>query len=216
MHVVITGATGEIGKCLLPLLLKDENINQITVFSRRTLAVEHQKLTVLIVDFNSLSSVNLAGADVGICCLGTTMAKAGSKSAFERVDFDYVVGFAKLMKANGASQFHVVSASGANKTSFFFYNRVKGAMEDEVRSLSFNTTCIYRPALLDSERTEKRSGERFAILLFRLINPLLIGPLKHFKSIKTKVVAAGIHARIVQPASGLHIIASGDISASSD
>ncbi len=206
MHVVLTGATGEIGKCLLPLLINEEQITKITVLTRRSLNVAHDKLTQRIIDFNQLSETKISDVDCGVCCLGTTMAKAGSKTAFEKVDFNYVVAFAKLLKQANANQFHVVSASGANKTSFFFYNRVKGVMEEEIRNIQFDTACIYRPSLLDSDRSEKRSGEKIAIKVFRLINPLFVGSLKRFKSIKTSAVAKGICNRIMKPPSGFHII----------
>ena len=206
MHVVITGATGEIGKCLLPLLIDENNITKITIVARRALDLDHPKLTQLITDFTQLSEAAIGDADCGVCCLGTTMAKAGSKTAFEQVDFDFVVAFAKLVKQSNATQFHVVSASGANKTSFFFYNRVKGAMEEEIRNILFNTACIYRPSLLDSNRTEKRLGEQIAIRVFRVLNPLFIGSLKRFRSIRTSQVALGIFNRIKQPPKGFHIV----------
>ena len=140
MHVVITGATGEIGKCLLPLLIDENNISKITIVARRALDIDHPKLTQLITDFNQLSEAAIGDADCGVCCLGTTMAKAGSKTAFEQVDFDLRSRLSpNWLNRRTRHQFHVVSASGANKTSFFFYNRVKGAMEEEIRNIQFDT-----------------------------------------------------------------------------
>lgn len=208
MHVLIAGCTGEIGKQLLPILNEQTNIQHVTALVRRELDFGFQKVAPVKVDFDKLNETQLSKVDVAVCCLGSTMAKAGSKSAFERVDLDYVVAFANLAKQAGASQFHVISASGADKTSLFFYNRVKGIMEEEIRKMSFDTICIYRPSLLDSERSEKRKGERFAVLLFRLINPLFIGPFKRYKSIKTSRIASGVLSRVINPPNGIHVIES--------
>ncbi|MFT5513434.1 MAG: hypothetical protein ACI8SE_001841, partial [Bacteroidia bacterium] len=143
MHVLVAGCTGEIGKELLPILNEHANIQRVTVLVRREFRSEFQKIVPIIVDFERLTETQLPKVDVAICCLGSTMAKAGSKSKFERVDLDYVLAFAKLAKHNGATQFHVISAAGANKTSLFFYNRVKGMMEEEIRKMNFTSSCIY-------------------------------------------------------------------------
>ncbi|CAF1578967.1 unnamed protein product, partial [Rotaria sordida] len=64
------------------------------------------------------------GADVHFCCLGTTRGKAGVEG-FRRVDFDYVVGVARLAKQEDCKHFHLVSSQGANENSFFLYPQVK-------------------------------------------------------------------------------------------
>jgi uncharacterized protein YbjT (DUF2867 family) len=51
---------------------------------------------------------------------------------------------------------------GANPTSMFFYNQVKGRTEDDVRSLGLRSLIIFRPALLIGLRLEFRAAERIA------------------------------------------------------
>jgi len=48
-----------------------------------------------------------------------------TQAGFYRVDHDYVVNFARLAKNSGCSQFHVISSVGANKDSFFLYQKTK-------------------------------------------------------------------------------------------
>ena len=211
MHALVKGATGEIGKQLIPLLSSHEKISKVTAIVRSDIEHSLPKVTYQVIDFAQLPSLSIPDTDVAFCCLGTTIKKAGSQQAFEKVDLDYVAEFAQMVKKNGAKQFHVVSASGANKTSFVFYNRVKGHMEEAIKKLAFDSTYVYRPALLDSERTEKRSGERVAIIVFRILNPLLRGRLKRFASISTKKVAQGMVDRIQQPEPGFHVIESESI-----
>ena len=73
-----------------------------------------EKVEQKIVDFDKLdeSKDAFADADLAFCCLGTTRAKAG-KEGFIKVDYDYVVNSAKILKENGkCTDFHLVSSWG--------------------------------------------------------------------------------------------------------
>ena len=68
-------------------------------------------------DFDKLDDHQEAfqGADLGICCLGTTRGKAG-KEGFIKVDYDYVLNSAKILKDSGkCKDFHLVSSTGQYK-----------------------------------------------------------------------------------------------------
>jgi uncharacterized protein YbjT (DUF2867 family) len=67
----------------------------------------------------------------------------------------------------------VVSALGANARSKVFYNRVKGEMEDAVRSAGVARTYFFRPSLLAGPRAEPRTGERIGLVLGVMLGPLL-------------------------------------------
>ena len=65
------------------------------------------------------------GADVAFCCLGTTRGKAG-KDGFVKVDFDYVVNSAKIIKeSGGCNQFHLLTSKGSDPSSYFLYPATK-------------------------------------------------------------------------------------------
>ena len=61
---------------------------------------------------------------MAFCCLGTTRGKAG-KQGFVKVDHDYVVSCAKLLKDAACKDFHLVSASGAHPKSYFLSSETK-------------------------------------------------------------------------------------------
>ncbi len=44
----------------------------------------------------------------------------------QKVDFDYVVKFARLAKEQNIDNFHLVSSAGANSKSWFLYMKTKG------------------------------------------------------------------------------------------
>jgi uncharacterized protein YbjT (DUF2867 family) len=62
----------------------------------------------------------------------------------------------------------VVSAMGANPHSMFFYNRVKGEMEEALRAQPWTRLTILRPSMLLGDR-EKKGNEAVLAPLFRLL-----------------------------------------------
>ena len=65
-------------------------------------------------------------------------------------------------------------------------------MEQAVLAEKINYTYILRPSLITGGRKEKRTGEKIAINVFKLINPLMIGPLKKYKSINADSIAQAL------------------------
>jgi len=123
-----------------------------------------EKVEQKIVDFDNLneSKAAFADADVAFCCLGTTRAKAG-KEGFIKVDYDYVVNSAKILKENGkCTDFHLVSAWGAKANAWSLYPSTKGKAEEAVKELDFARASIYRPGLLITGREESRLLEKTA------------------------------------------------------
>ena len=157
---ILAGATGLIGSKLLELLLNEDAYSRVVALSRKKLTVSNTKLLNIVVDFDNLQNYSslLKGDDV-FCCLGTTIKEAGSKGAFRKVDYDYPVSLAKTTHQEGARQFLLVSALGANKNSSIFYNRVKGEVQEAVGKMEFEGLHIFQPSLLLGSRVRKRTGE---------------------------------------------------------
>src|SRR5688572_2901078 len=103
---LIVGSTGLIGAQLLQLLLDSDRYDKVIALTRQDSPVQHPKLVQVKVDFAKLGEYNNAfKADDIFCCLGTTMAKAGSKENFNQVDFYYPLLVAKTSFGQGARQF---------------------------------------------------------------------------------------------------------------
>jgi uncharacterized protein YbjT (DUF2867 family) len=85
--------------------------------------------------------------DTVFCCLGTTRREAGSKEAFIcRLHAGGRYGANRVTL--GARHMLVVSALGANARSPFFYNRVKGEMENALMKQEWERLTIVRPSML--------------------------------------------------------------------
>ena len=190
---LLAGATGLIGSQLLPLLLASDRYAKVIVVGRRAVPTIHPKLVQVITELDQLEAVRLKLiADDVYCCLGTTMAQAGSKEAFYKVDFLYVVQLAALAASNFAAQLLVVSSMGADAESRIYYSRVKGEMEAAVRQTPFRAIHIFRPSLLLGERAAPRLGERLGALGLRGLRPLLRGPLLKYRPVSGAAVAAAM------------------------
>lgn len=182
---IIAGATGLIGNQVTGLLLKDASYAEVILLVRKDPGLKHDKLKVVITDFNDLEKHSLRADDV-YCCLGTTMKQAGSKEAFMQVDYEYPVRLAEITKAQGASCFLLISALGADVHSAIFYNQVKGKVEARIQEIGFQVTHVFRPSLLLGARNVKRSGEDAAKFFYKYFGFLI--PRK-YKAIESETVA---------------------------
>lgn len=205
---LLAGGTGLIGSQLLSLLLNSSDYGRIIAITRQDLP-DHPKLTQIHADGQTLIAyVDQLAADDVFCCLGTTMAKAGSKEKFHQVDFTYPIELATLSLARGAKQFLVVSALGADKTSTIYYNHVKGELEEALTGLGFPALHIFRPSLLLGPRTEKRAGEDSAKIVYKIFSFLIP---KKYKAIDSARVARAMLHYAVQERAGTFVHESQDL-----
>jgi uncharacterized protein YbjT (DUF2867 family) len=204
---LIVGATGLVGDALTHRLVESSAYERVQVLTRRPLAWQHSRLQEIPFDFDHPNGL-LVRADDIFCCLGTTIKKAGSKEAFRKVDYQYPLDIARLGLANGASQFGIVTAMGANASSSIFYNQVKGEVERDLIALRYPTLLIFRPSLLLGNRSENRLGERIGSGVMRLFGPLI--PAK-YKAIESEKVANAMLTTMQQNHVGTHIFESNDL-----
>lgn len=199
---LVIGATGLIGKQLVQLLTKDLYYSKVIAVTRKPFDFG-EKVENLVIDFSNLKDrSDLLRSDHVFCCLGTTMRQAKTKEAFRKVDFDYPLEVARITKANGASHFMLVTALGANANSSVFYNQVKGEIEKAIGDLQFSSLHIFRPSLLMGPRSEARSGEGAAKVVFKYLDVLIP---KKYKAIDSMKVAKAMQHFARQSLQGVFI-----------
>ncbi|MEP2688024.1 NAD(P)H-binding protein [Maribacter dokdonensis] len=187
---IILGASGLTGGLLLKKLIVDDRYESIKLFSRSSIKGLPNKVKQYIGDLLELEQFkNDFTGDEVYCCIGTTSKKTPDKSLYRDIDYGIPVAAAKLAKANGINTFLVISAMGANKKSSVFYNRTKGEMEQEVLNQAIPRTSILRPSLIGGERNEQRILEKIGLVVFKVIQPLFIGPLKKYRIINADSIA---------------------------
>jgi len=193
---LVFGATGLTGSCLLKLLLNDSRYGKVKVFLRKkTDFPSDEKLEIHVVELSSPEKYShlLQGHDL-FCCLGTTIAVAGSKEAFRKVDFELPVKIAEAASRNKISSFSIISSLGANAKTSNFYLQTKGDMEESVQKFSFKRIAILRPSMLLGDRKEVRFVELIGKGLMRTFGFVFIGELKKYKAIHADDVAKAMIA----------------------
>lgn len=190
---IILGATGLTGGIVLQELLEDARYSKIILFSRSACEISHEKIEEHLIDLFELENYKKDFvADDVFCCIGTTKAKTKDEALYKKIDYGIPVAAAKLSAENGINNFIVISALGADAENKLFYNRVKGLMENTVLSKNIDTIYVMQPALIAGQREEKRWGEYVAKGLMKLVNPLLFGALKKYKSIHPETIASAM------------------------
>jgi uncharacterized protein YbjT (DUF2867 family) len=190
MEAWVAGATGLVGRALVNDLSERSGVDAVIALVRRAEGRTGPKLEERVVSYEQLD-LDLAGrtATHVFCCLGTTMAKAGSEPAFRKVDYEYPLALGRAALAAGAKKFLVVTALGANPKSRIFYNRVKGEVERDLAALGFPELHVFRPSLILGDRAERRPAERVAMAVAKPLGTLLVGPLVRYRPIAATAIA---------------------------
>lgn len=204
---IVVGATGLIGNLLVRKLIADGRDEGLHLLMRKPVDEDYGAATVHVAPTEQWPEV-IASIKAGqaVSCLGSTMKKAGSKEAFAAIDRDLVGTVGKAAKAAGARQFITVSSTMANAEASGFYLKVKGQAEQLLRAEDFDRLDVIRPGLLRGERTDDaRLGESLAIIASPLLDRLLHGSLRRYRSIDGREVAAAIAALLSEERPGATI-----------
>ncbi|ENW08070.1 hypothetical protein F933_00596 [Acinetobacter beijerinckii CIP 110307] len=147
---IVIGATGLVGQALIDELQQLEDFSAITVIVRKksdTLNAYSKVTQLVLEDFLLLNDEDVSSHTHAFSCLGSTIKQAGSKQAFYAIDYEINAHFADLIQDKNI-HFLIVSALGADANSPIFYNKVKGELEDYLKSLSIYKLSIFQPSLL--------------------------------------------------------------------
>lgn len=203
---LLLGATGLIGGELLTQLLEDPAYSRISALVRRPLGLAHPKLEALPVDFDALDQrPDLFAVDDIYVALGTTQRKTPDRAQYGKIDVAYPLTAARLGQQQGAQHYLIVTAMGADPRSSIFYNRLKGEVEEGVKSVGLPSVSIFRPSLLLGERREQRLAERIAANLATPLSLLMVGPLRPYRPIHAAVVARAMVRTALTGPTGVHL-----------
>ena len=187
---LVFGSSGLIGGHLLYQLIENDNYNKIKLFVRSETVIKETKIEIIKTNFSDLENhkEDIKGDDCFLC-IGTTKQNSPDKNEYKKVELDIPIKIAQIARANLVNSFIFVSSIYANPKSSGDYVKFKGLVEEELKELNFSNLGILRPSFLIGSRKENRVGEKIGILTFRLLSPLLLGPLKKMKPINSEKVA---------------------------
>jgi uncharacterized protein YbjT (DUF2867 family) len=200
MKAIVIGATGLVGNLILHEVLNDSDFTEVRIFVRNSTAIINPKLKEVVSplkDIDALSS-EIQG-DVLFNALGTTIKKAGSQEEQQRIDRDLPISFARIASKNGVKTMINVSSLGAS-LSGGFYLKTKAEMENGTEKFFPKSVFHFRPSFLIGNRKEFRSVEKIASGLMKIMDPILTGSFKKYRSMPADKLARAMVSLSKNPA----------------
>ena len=187
---LLFGASGLVGSHVLSQLISINNYSKIKLFVRSSIDISDPKIEIIQTDFNNLENhrEDIKGDDC-FFCIGTTKKNSPDKNEYQRIELNIPKQVAQIAKSNNIKSYFFVSSGYANSKSSGDYLKYKGLVEEEILSLGFSKTGILRPSFILGNRKEFRLGEKIGIIIFKLLNPLFVGPLRKMRSIHSETIA---------------------------
>lgn len=185
MKVILTGATGMVGKGALLECLDSPDVEKVLAVNRHSLGLSHPKLEeVLHGDFSDLAPLEekLAGYEACFFCLGVSSAGMGEEK-YSRLTYDLTLGFARtLARLNPGLTFVYVSGQGTDSTEKggVMWARVKGRTENALLGMAsggeLKAAYMFRPGFIRPLRGVRTRTPLYAffIALGRPLFPLLM------------------------------------------
>lgn len=187
-NVIITGASGMVGRGILLECLESPEVAHVLVVNRSPLGISHSKLReVLLQDFQNVASIAHEFGGYDACFFTMGVSSVGMKEdAYTRITFDVVVKFADLLYGiNPNLVFNYVSGAGTDSTErgAIMWARVKGRTENYVLRKGFRDAYAFRPGVIVPEKGVKSKTPLYNFLIV-LATPFF-GLLKKSPSITT-------------------------------
>lgn len=204
LTAIVIGGTGLVGGEIIESLLCNDKIGKVVSLGRRLTGKQHPKLEEHRIKFAETETwAHLVKGDMLFSALGTTRSQAGSTEAQHQVDYTYQYQTAKAACENGVRTLVLVSSTGADAGSSFFYMRTKGELDLDVQAMGFPAVHILRPGPLSGPREKARMMEDIFVPVMRFFAGM--GLFKKYRPISGKEVAKAAINCVFSGQSGNHI-----------
>jgi hypothetical protein len=153
MKVIVTGATGMVGKGILLECLDDSIITEVVSISRRTIGIEHDKLKeILHSDFSEFNTIKdqLSEFDAAFLCMGVSAAGM-DEAEYSKLTYDFTMSLANTLREMSPNlTLTYVSGQGTDSTEKgkTMWARVKGKLENDLLALGFKGAYMFRPGVI--------------------------------------------------------------------
>lgn len=207
--VIITGATGMIGKGVLLECLSHQAIEKVLVVNRTQLGMEHPKLQECILDdFMQPDNIreDLSGYDACFFCLGVSSVGM-DKDLYEKITFRLTKGFADLLfELNPNMVFNYVSGTGTDSSEKgrVGWARVKGKTENYILQKGFRGAWMFRPGMVIPEKGI-RAKTGWYNLIYDILRPLFPLMKKSQSVTSTSQLGLAMIQTILAPPQKIHL-----------
>jgi uncharacterized protein YbjT (DUF2867 family) len=196
-RIIITGATGMVGGCVLRICLENPDVSQVTAIGRSRTGINDARLReVVIDDFTDYSALTdaLENQDAALYCMGVYTG-AVSDDLFRQITVDYTLAFARsLHRASPQAAFCFLSGQGADQTqqSRMAFARYKGAAEKALLEIGFPRVHLFRSGYIYPVTPRKEPNPVYTIT--RFLYPLLRRIYPNIGISSEDLAAAMVHA----------------------
>ena len=208
IRAIITGATGMVGKGVLLECLDSPDVESILVINRKSIDLEHSKLSEIIhSDFFNLSSIRgeLDGYNACFFCLGTTSVGV-SEEEYTKITYDLTINFAKeVLSLNPEMKFCYVSGAGTDSSEKgrTMWARVKGKTENDLMKMPFKATYVFRPGYIHPMPGMKNTLSAYKYMsflypVFKILFPKFICSLSDIGTSMIEVCRNGYSKKVLE------------------
>ncbi len=153
MNVLITGASGMVGKGVLLECIDHPKVKKVISIGRSNINLEHPKFKQIIhKDFLDYSSISDQLKEIDACylCMGIS-AMGLSEQEYTNITYNYTISLAKaLLDMNPGMTCTYVSGQGTDSSEKgkTMWARVKGRTENDLLKLGFKQAFMFRPGMI--------------------------------------------------------------------
>ncbi|MTI40268.1 NAD-dependent epimerase/dehydratase family protein [Fulvivirga lutimaris] len=213
MKVIITGATGMVGKGVLLECLDHLEVEKVLLINRRGIGISHAKLEEVIhADFSDYSSIKdqLKGFDAAYLCMGVSAAGL-DEAKYAEITHSYTINLAKtIYDLNPKMTITYVSGQGTDSSEKgrMMWARVKGKTENDLLNMGFSQAFMFRPGTIIPLKGIRSSTKLYQffydyfmwlIKLIKLVAPNTIVNTTQLGLAMINVTKAGYTKKILSP-----------------
>lgn len=157
MKVLITGATGMVGRSVLLECLEDNSVEKVYLLSRKSIEFLHPKIVeILISDFEKLTKDDFLDISLDACfhCMGISSV-GQSEVTFSKVTYEATKVLMDVMfEVNPSMVVTYVSGVGTDTSEKgkVMWARVKGKTENYILNKGFKKCYMFRPGMILPEK----------------------------------------------------------------
>ncbi|MBU2976493.1 NAD-dependent epimerase/dehydratase family protein [Zobellia sp. B3R18] len=209
MNVIITGATGMVGKGVLLECLDDKRIKKILLIGRYSIGIKNPKIEEIIhQNFTDFSAIQHTFEAYNACfhCMGVSSAGMKEEQYYK---LTYTVTEALVnatYEANPNLTFVYVSGEGTDRTEkgSTMWARVKGKTENYIFNKGFEDIYAFRPGVILPKRGIKSKTRLYNIfyILTRPFFPIM----QRMKSVTTTITIGKAMIALVERPQNLKIL----------
>lgn len=128
------------------------------------------------------------------------------KEEFIRIDKTAVLKFAKACKEKGVKHFLLLSSIGSDSSSWNYYLRTKGELNDELEKLHFERLSIFQPSMIMTPQNRYGWTQGIALKIWPKLDCILHKGYRKYRGIKVDMLGKAIANNVFLDGTGVEYL----------